>query len=67
MPSGSRRESMQVTTATPAWATPSNPLRAKDAANDRFAASRSSNSPDTDDHDVGDGRIRPHPAGLVMC
>ena len=41
--SGSSRESMQVTMATPAWAIPSKPLRSKVAANSRFAASRSSN------------------------
>src|SRR3954470_1656436 len=40
--SGSMRESMQVTMATPAWATPSNPDRSKSAANSRLAASRSS-------------------------
>ena len=45
--SGSMRESMHVTTATPAWATPSNPLSANDSANARFAASRSSKSPAT--------------------
>ena len=36
------RESMQVTTATPAWAMPSKPLSAKVSANRRLAASRSS-------------------------
>src|SRR5690349_21397683 len=41
---GSIRESMQVTIAMPAWATPSNPERLKSSANSRFAASRSSKS-----------------------
>ena len=41
--SGSSRESMQVTMATPAWAMPSKPLRSNVAANSRLAASRSSN------------------------
>ncbi len=44
MPSGSMRESMQVTIATPAWATPSKPARSKCSANSRLAASRSSKS-----------------------
>jgi hypothetical protein len=35
---------MQVTIATPAWATPSNPEREKFSANARFASSRSSKS-----------------------
>ena len=42
--SGSIRESMQVTIATPAWATPSKPPRSKSSANSRLAASRSSKS-----------------------
>ena len=36
------RESMQVTMATPAWATPSKPARAKFSENRRLASSRSS-------------------------
>src|SRR4051794_37215473 len=42
IPRGSMRESMQVTIATPAWATPSKPARSKEAANSWLAASRSS-------------------------
>jgi len=42
IPSGSILESMQVTIATPAWATPSNPPSSKVSAKERLAASRSS-------------------------
>ncbi len=44
MRSGSILESMQVTIATPAWATPSNPPSSKVSANERLAAIRSSKS-----------------------
>src|SRR5688572_14955088 len=66
MPSGSMRESMHVTTATPAWATPSNPLSANEAANDRFAASRSSNSPTTRDLCDGLGADAPEPSDQLV-
>ena len=44
MASGSMRESMQVTMATPAWAMPSKPPRSKVSAYAALAASRSSKS-----------------------
>src|SRR4051794_11984131 len=53
IPSGSMRESMHVTMATPARATPSKPPYLKSAANSRFAARRSSKLSTSGDTSAG--------------